>query len=154
MTIVNLYRLPHADDLINCLHGAQYFTKMDLRTSYYHIRISKYHIPKIVFRTHYGHCEFLIMHLDWLMLPPYHISQMHFDMHNYMTQCLKCQINKAKRLKGVALLHPLDIPNKKSESISMAFVVNLPPIKRGHDAIWVVVDRLMKLARFIPIETR
>ena len=36
--------------------------------------------------------------------------------------------NKAERLKAAGLLHPLDIPNNKWESISMDFIVS-------HDAI-------------------
>ena len=77
-----------------------------------------------------------------------------FDVHKYVAQCLQCQINKLERLKVAGLLDPLiDIPNNKLESISMDFIVSLPRTQRGHDAIWVVVDRLTKLARFIPTTT-
>ena len=33
----------------------------------------------------------------------------------------------------------------------MDFVIGLPKITKGYDAIWVVVDRLTKLVQFIPI---
>ena len=32
----------------------------------------------------------------------------------------------------------------------MDFIVSLPRTQKDHDAIWVVVDRLTKMARFIP----
>ena len=79
---------------------------------------------------------------------------MHSHVHKYVTQCLQCQINKSERLKSVGLLHPLDIPNNKWESILMDFIVSLPCTQRGHDAIWVVVDRLTNLARFIITKKR
>jgi len=33
----------------------------------------------------------------------------------------------------------------------MDFVTSFPNTPRGHDAIWVIVDRLTKAAHFIPI---
>ena len=35
----------------------------------------------------------------------------------------------------------------------MDFVVKLPLTGRKHDSIWIVVDRLMKSAHFLPIRT-
>ncbi|KAL8099264.1 hypothetical protein AgCh_031798 [Apium graveolens] len=39
-------------------------------------------------------------------------------------------------------------------AITMDFVVGLPRTKENHDAIWVIIDRLMKLAHFLPINER
>ena len=71
-------------------------------------------------------------------------------MQNYVTHCTKCQVNKAKFLKVGGLLHPLKIPNKKWENISIDFIAGLPTTLQGHDSIWVVVDILTKLCNFIP----
>jgi len=46
---------------------------------------------------------------------------------------------------------PLDVPEWKWDSISMDFVTSLPNTPRGHDVIWVIVDRLKKSAHFVPI---
>jgi hypothetical protein len=35
----------------------------------------------------------------------------------------------------------------------MDFIVGLPHTSRGYNSIWVIVDRLIKSAHFIPIST-
>ena len=73
------------------------------------------------------------------------------DVAQFVYACLTCQISKVEHQKPAGLLTPLDVPEWKWDNISMDFVTSLPNTPRGHDAIWVVVDRLTKLAHFIPI---
>jgi hypothetical protein len=51
------------------------------------------------------------------------------------------------------LLQPLSILGWKWEEIVMDFVIGLPTMEKGFDSIWVIVDRLMKSAHFIPVKT-
>jgi hypothetical protein len=47
----------------------------------------------------------------------------------------------------------LKIPEWKWEEIGMDFIVGLPRTQAGYDSIWVIVDRLTKVAHFIPVKT-
>jgi hypothetical protein len=35
----------------------------------------------------------------------------------------------------------------------MDFIVGLPRTRKGYDSIWVIVDRLTKIAHFLPVKT-
>jgi hypothetical protein len=50
-------------------------------------------------------------------------------------------------------LHPLKIPEWKWEEIGMDFITGLPRTQKGYDAIWVIMDRLTKVVRFILVKT-
>nr|GEZ50307.1 reverse transcriptase [Tanacetum cinerariifolium] len=70
----------------------------------------------------------------------------------FVAKCLTCQQVKIKHQRASGLLQPLDIPTWKWDQISMDFVTGLPFTFKKNDAIWVVVDRLIKSAYFLPIQ--
>jgi hypothetical protein len=45
------------------------------------------------------------------------------------------------------------VPEWKWEEIAMDFIVSLLRTQSGYDSIWVIVDRLTKVAHFIPVNT-
>nr|GFA75307.1 reverse transcriptase [Tanacetum cinerariifolium] len=61
LTIKNLYLLPRIDNLFDQLQGSQYFSKIDLRSGYHHLRVHEDDISNTTFRTRYGHFEFTVM---------------------------------------------------------------------------------------------
>jgi hypothetical protein len=79
-------------------------------------------------------------------------SKMEDEIRDYVRSCDICQRDKASRHKKYGLLRSLDIPYRPWDCISMDFIVALPE-SEGFDKIWVVVDRLSKMAHFIPLKS-
>jgi hypothetical protein len=71
----------------------------------------------------------------------------------YIARCDVCQRVKAEHQRPAGLLQPLKIPTWKWEEVGMDFITGLPMSNRGHDSLWVIVDRLTKVAHFIPVKT-
>ena len=72
------------------------------------------------------------------------------DINNYVRGCVVCQRNKPRTGQPAGKLQPLPVPAGIWEDISMDFIGPLPKTARGNDFILVVVDRLSKMAHFLP----
>ncbi|KAI3754798.1 hypothetical protein L1987_54589 [Smallanthus sonchifolius] len=76
---------------------------------------------------------------------------MKHEVAKYVSKCLTCSQVKAEHQKPYGNIQPLDIPEWKWEHIITDFITKLPRTAKGHDTIWVIVDRLTKSAHFLPI---
>src|SRR4051812_29924027 len=75
------------------------------------------------------------------------------EIGSYIAKCDICQRVKAGHQRPAGLLQPLQSPEWKWDSVGMDFITGLPTSSRGNDSIWVIVDRLSKVAHFLPVKT-
>jgi hypothetical protein len=72
------------------------------------------------------------------------------DIRKHVQECDACQRTKPSNHPPAGRLHPLPIPGRPWESIGMDFLGPLPKSTSGKDMILIAIDRLTKMARFIP----
>jgi len=76
--------------------------------------------------------------------------KLRLDVKNFIKSCDICCKAKVPRHKPYGLLSPLSTPNRPWSDISMDFIVELPKSK-DMTTVMSVVDRLTKMAHFIPL---
>jgi hypothetical protein len=81
----------------------------------------------------------------------YYWNYMMTDITKFVSTCPRCQEVKSSNRKAPGKLSSLPIPDSPWDSISMDFITGLPEsTDKKYDSIFVIVDRLTKMAKFIP----
>ena len=86
MKVKNRYLLPRIDNLFDQLKGASVFSKIDLKSRYHQLRIKDANVHKTVFRTWYGHYEFLVMSFGLTNAPAAFMDLMNRVFQSYVDQ--------------------------------------------------------------------
>ena len=86
----------------------------------------------------------------------YYWPRMTSTVAQYVKACHDCKRNKPYHDPKHGLLKPLPVPERYFQDISVDFIVSLPRCKRNgrvYENIMVVVDRLSKKKKFIPLDS-
>jgi hypothetical protein len=92
VTIKNKYPLPRINIPFDQLVGAQVFSKIDLRSGYYQIKIHAEDIPKTAFTTRYVLFEYLVMSFGLMSAPAHFMYLMNSIFYRKGTSLSWCSL--------------------------------------------------------------
>ena len=90
ITIKNRYPLPLMDEMFDRVHGATFFTKIDLGSGFHQIRIADDDIEKTAFRTRYGSFEYTVLPMGLCNAPGTFMQLMNDTFRDLLDKSVLC----------------------------------------------------------------
>src|SRR3954466_4983088 len=78
-------------------------------------------------------------------------TRMKREIAQFIAKCDVYRCVKAEHQRPAGTLKPFPIPEWKWDKVSMEFMTGFPKTQKGNDAIFVFIDRLSKVAHFLPV---
>lgn len=89
-TVKNKYPLPRMDELFDRVQGAKYFSRIDLISGFYQIRVAEADVEKTAFRTRYGHYEYMVLPMGLTNAPATFMHLMNETFRDYLDDFVLC----------------------------------------------------------------
>jgi len=93
ITIKNIYPLPQIDYLFNHLNGFCYFSRINLKSGYYHICMEEADVEKTTMKTRYSTYEFLVMQFGLSNTPSTFTTLMNSIFHEKFNEFMSIYID-------------------------------------------------------------
>lgn len=124
-TIPDKYPIPVIDELLDDLHGAHVFSKLDLKADYHQILVHPEDTHKTAFRTHDGHYEFLVMPFGLMNAPTTFQAMMNEVFRPYLRRCVLVLFNDIFVYNAIEVDHQQHLQTMLSTLQENQLVANL-----------------------------